>query len=166
MGGLLGPGRALFHELGSRLADTGTGVIRVGWRKPDHLPRCTMDFAAAADLALRSGARRFVTVGHSFGGAVAVQAGAALPGFVRGVCTLSTQSAGCEVAVMLAPRPFLLLHGGLDEMLPPETSDVVRALAGGHGEVVIFPGAGHGLAEAHDEILERLLSWIPEVLAS
>ncbi len=166
MGGLLGPGRALYHELGVRLADVGIGTIRVGWRKPDHLPRCTMDVAAAADLALRSGARGFVTVGHSFGGAVAVQAGAALPGFVRGVCTLSTQSAGCEVAVMLAPRPFLLLHGSLDDRLPPETSRVVQALAGGHGEVVMLPGAGHGLAEAHDEVVERLLVWIPAVLGS
>jgi fermentation-respiration switch protein FrsA (DUF1100 family) len=167
MGGLLGPGRALYHELGCRLADEhGIGVVRVGWRRPDRLPLCTMDLCATADLAVRAGARRFVTVGHSFGGAVAVQAGAALPTFVRGVCTLSTQSAGCEPASMLAPRPFLLVHGEADAMLPAETSFVVQALAGGHGEVVVLPGAGHGLAEVHDEVRDRLLAWIPEVLAA
>ncbi len=41
----------------------------------------------------------------------------------------------------------------------------MRALAGGHGEVVVLPGVGHGLAEAHDEVRDRLLAWIPEVLA-
>jgi pimeloyl-ACP methyl ester carboxylesterase len=167
MGGLLGPGRALYHELGVRLADDHRiGTVRVDWRTPNHLPRCTMDLCATADLAVRAGARRFVTVGHSFGGAVAVQAGAALPSYVRGVCTLSTQSAGCEVAGMLAPRPLLLLHGDDDTILPPETSSVVRRLAGGHGEVVLLPGAGHGLVEAHDVVRDRLLAWIPEVLTA
>jgi hypothetical protein len=167
MGGLLGPGRALYHDLGVRLADEhGIGTVRVDWRRPDHLPRCTMDLCAAADLAVRAGARRFVTVGHSFGGAVAVQAGAALPSYVRGVCTLSTQSAGCEVAAMLAPRPFLLLHGADDTVLPASTSTVVQALAGGHGEVVVLAGVGHGLVEAHDDVRDRLLAWIPEVLAA
>jgi hypothetical protein len=166
MGGLLGPGRALYHELGGRLAEHGIGTIRVGWRRPGHLPLCTMDLCATADLAVHEGARRFVTVGHSFGGAVAVQAGAALPSFVRGVCTLSTQSAGCEVAAMLAPRPFLLLHGTDDTVLPASTSEVVRALAGGHGDVVLLAGTGHGLAEAHDEVRDRLLAWIRDVLGS
>ena len=55
------------------------------------------------------------------------------------------------VAGMLAPRPFLLLHGDADTILPVETSAVVQVLAGGHGEVVVLPGVGHGLAEAHDE---------------
>jgi pimeloyl-ACP methyl ester carboxylesterase len=164
MGGLLGPGRALFHDLGVELAAAhDIATIRVGWRRPDELARCAMDLCAAADLAVRAGARRFVTIGHSFGGAVAVQAGAALPSFVRGVCTLSTQSAGCEVAPMLRGRPFLLLHGAADAVLPPETSEIVRGLAG-HGEVLILPGAGHGLAEVHDEVRQLLLAWIPEVL--
>jgi pimeloyl-ACP methyl ester carboxylesterase len=165
MGGLLGPGRGLFHELGTRLAaDHDIGTIRVSWRRPNELARCAMDLCATADLAVRAGARRFVTLGHSFGGAVAVQAGAALPSFVRGVCTLSTQSAGCEVAPMLRGRPFLLLHGAVDAVLPPQTSEIVQGLAGGHGEVIVLPGGGHGLAEVHDDVRDLLLAWIPEVL--
>ncbi len=38
------------------------------------------------------------TVGHSFGGAVAIQAGIVLGAHCRGVVTLATQSAGCEHA--------------------------------------------------------------------
>jgi pimeloyl-ACP methyl ester carboxylesterase len=56
---------------------------------------------------------------------------------------------------------MLLLHGDRDEILPAFASEVVHGLAGGHGELVILPGAGHLLAEASDELRTRLLAWIP-----
>ena len=104
--------------------------------------------------------RRFVTVGHSFGGAVALQAGVILGEHCRGVVTLATQSAGCEHADQLGATPLLLLHGTDDEILPPETSSVVQMIAG-HGEVVLLPGAGHLLTQAAVEVRERLSEWIP-----
>ncbi|HEY3830701.1 MAG TPA: alpha/beta hydrolase [Acidimicrobiia bacterium] len=163
MGGLLGPANALFHDLGERLwAERGIGTIRVGYRKPNHLPRCVHDVAAAADLATRSGAQRFVTMGHSFGGAVALQAGMVLEQHCAGVVTLSTQSAGCEMAASLR-APLLLFHGDRDEILPLETSYVVQSLAG-HGEVVVLDGNGHLLDKAADELRDRLFTWIPERL--
>jgi hypothetical protein len=42
-------------------------------------------------------------------------------------------------------------------------SELVAGLAG--GEVVILPGAGHLLTQAGVEIRQRLLEWIPAVLA-
>jgi pimeloyl-ACP methyl ester carboxylesterase len=159
MGSLLGPAEGLYHALGVSLAARGIGTVRVGYRKPNDLPRCVHDVAAAADLAGRRGARRFVVMGHSFGGAVAIQVGAVLSTHCAGVVTLSTQSAGCEVAAELGETPLLLLHGTNDEILPPETSAIVRMLAG-HGEVVLLPGAGHLLTEAAGEIRERLDTWI------
>ncbi len=104
-------------------------------------------------------------MGHSFGGAVAIQAGAVLGEHCRGVVTLSTQSAGCEHASELHDTPLLLLHGTEDEILPPETSTVVQMLAG-HGEVVLLPGAGHLLTQAATEVRERLATWIPERFAT
>jgi len=160
MGSLLGPADALYHHLGATFADRGIGTIRVGYRKPNDLSRCVHDVTATADLAGRRGARRFVVMGHSFGGAVAIQTGAVLGKHCRGVVTLSTQSAGCEVAAELRETPLLLFHGTADEILPPETSAVVQALAG-HGGIVLLPGAGHLLSEAADEIRERLIEWIP-----
>jgi pimeloyl-ACP methyl ester carboxylesterase len=115
-------------------------------------------------LAERNGAVRAVTMGHSFGGAVAVRVGAALP-MVTGVVGLATQSAGCEVAHGLAGRPLLLVHGDADELLPPECSLVVRELAG-DGEVVVVPGGGHLLREAGDVLRERLPEWIRSRLAA
>jgi pimeloyl-ACP methyl ester carboxylesterase len=159
MGGLLGPSGGLYHDLGTRFAAEGIGTIRVGYRRANDLGRCVHDVAAAADLASRAGARRFVTVGHSFGGAVAIQAGIVLGEHSRGVVTLATQSAGCEDAAALT-APLLLLHGDRDEILPPDASAVVHALVG-HGDLVILPGTGHLLSEYHDELRARLGAWIP-----
>jgi pimeloyl-ACP methyl ester carboxylesterase len=166
MGGLLGPSDGAYHDLGVALHERhGIGTIRVGYRRPNDLPECILDVAAACDLAARAGAASFVTVGHSFGGAVAVGAGIALPGHVKGVVTLATQSAGCEGAAQLWPRPILLLHGDRDEILPVMCSEVVCELAGG-GEIVVLPGAGHLLNQGDSGrvVREKLLDWIPPVL--
>lgn len=159
MGSLLGPARALYARLGAELAAEGIGVVRVGYRKPNDLGRCLHDVVAAGDLAGRNGARRFVVIGHSFGGAVAVQTGAVLGEHCAGIVTLATQSAGCEQAAETGATPLLLLHGTTDEILPPETSETVRMLAG-HGEVVLLPGAGHLLTESADEVHDRVRSFV------
>ena len=124
-----------------------------------------VDLLAAAQLAGQDGASRIVTMGHSFGGAVAVQAGAHLGERTAGVVTLATQSAGCEPGEALAERkvPVLLLHGDRDEILPYYASQMVQMICG--GELVILPGATHRLAEAADELRERLSTWIPDRLA-
>ena len=165
MGGLLGPADGLYQDLGVELAGSGIGTLRVGYRAPGELAMCTLDVAAALQLAERNGAVRAVTMGHSFGGAVAVRVGAALPEVVTGVVGLATQSAGCEVAGGLAGRPLLLVHGEADELLPPDCSLIVRELAGA-GEVVLVPGGGHLLREAGDLLRERLPEWVRERLAA
>lgn len=160
IGGLLGPARALYLRLGENLAEEGIAVIRVHYRRPGIIERCLLDAAAAADLAAREEGRRFIFMGHSFGGAVAVQAGIALGDHTAGVVGLATQSAGCENAAALRGTPLLLMHGGQDQILPVQASEAVRALAGG-GELVVYPEADHGLASVADEIAATLAEWIP-----
>ena len=164
MGGLLGPAEGLYHDLGVAFSALGIGSIRVGYRRPNDLDRCVLDMSAAADIAGRVGARRFVAVGHSFGGAVAVNAAIALGRHASGVVTLATQSAGCEHADALT-CPLLLIHGDADELLPPMASEMVRMIAG-HGDLQVVPGAGHLLKEAGDLLRERVGSWIPERFAA
>lgn len=163
MGGLLGPAEGLYHRLGVHLAAQGAPVLRVSYRRPNELDACCLDVAAAVQLAVGAGASRVVVMGHSFGGAVAVQVGVALPTTVAGVVTFATQSAGCEVAGGLGERPLLLFHGDRDELLPLQASEVVRAIAG-HGDLVVLPGEGHLLAKSGPILWERLFEWLPDVL--
>lgn len=163
MGGLLGPAEGLYHRLGVHLAPQGVPVLRVSYRRPNELDACCLDVAAAAQLAVGAGASRVVVMGHSFGGAVAVQVGVALPTTVAGVVTFATQSAGCEVAGGLGDRPLLLFHGERDELLPVQASQVVREIAG-HGDLVVLPNDGHLLAKSGPILWERLFEWLPAVL--
>ena len=153
MGGLLGPADGFYQWLGDEVATRGSGigVLRVGWRRPNDIDLCTLDLLAAADLAARAGAERFVTGGHSFGGAIAIRAGMAMGDWTRGVVTFATQSAGCEEAGGLS-APLLAYHGDRDEILPPISSQVVGQLVGGPADVRICEGAGHLLTEAHDRL--------------
>ncbi len=164
MGGRLGPADGLYHDLGVALAARGIATVRVGYRRPNDLEACTHDLLAALELAARRGARRAVTVGHSFGGAVAVRAGVLADDMVRAVVTLATQSAGCEIADQLDGRPVLCFHGTADELLPLMCSELVAGLSG--GELVVLPGAGHLLTQAGDELRARLLDWIPAKLSA
>jgi hypothetical protein len=163
MGGVLGPGHGLYQRLGERWVERGVEFVRVGYREPNNLDLCAHDLACGVELAREAGAERVVVMGHSFGGAVAIRTAVIMPVSVVGVVTFATQSAGCEVAGALAGRPLLLFHGDRDELLPPEASHVVAAIAG-HGEVEILPGDGHLLAKSDDVIVERLDTWLPEVL--
>jgi predicted alpha/beta hydrolase family esterase len=163
LGGVLGPGHALYHHLGERWAGRGVPVLRVGYRQPNELDQCAHDVACAVELARDAGAERVVVMGHSFGGAVAVRVGVGLDPLVTGVVTFATQSAGCEAAAGLRGKPLLLFHGERDEILPVEASEMVRMLAGA-GEVVRLPGDGHLLAKSGDVLWERLEAWLPDPL--
>jgi len=159
MGGLLGPAEGLYHDLGVRFAEQGIGLVRVGYRKPNDLGACVHDLVAVAELGARRGAKRFVTMGHSFGGAVAIRAAIVIGDDAVGVVTLATQSAGCEEAERLGETPVILFHGSRDELLPPQASELVQMLTG--GELVVFPDTGHLLSEVADDLRERLGHWIP-----
>ncbi len=159
IGGFIGPAGGLYLRLGAELADRGIAVIGVDYRRPDRIDRSFLDTVATAELAIRQGAQRIALLGHSFGGAVAIQAGSTIGSACVGVCTLATQSAGCEHAAELAPTPLLLLHGDQDQMLGPENSLMVRQLAG-YGEVEIVAGGDHGLATAAHEVGQRVVAFL------
>ncbi|MCH7789905.1 MAG: alpha/beta hydrolase [Acidobacteria bacterium] len=154
MGGLIGPARGVWHDLGVTGQQLGRGLAIVDYRQPEDDNLCLIDALATADRALRQGAERLLFVGHSFGGAVAVQCGIATADACVGVLGLATQSAGCENAMALAPTPLLLLHGSNDQILPSVSSLAVRDLAG-YGDVEIIEGASHGLSECVDVITDR-----------
>lgn len=163
MGGVLGPGHALYQRLGERWPARDVAVYRVGYRVPNDLDRCAHDVACAVETAAADGAERVVVMGHSFGGAVAIRVAVVMTESVAGVVTFATQSAGCEVAGALAGRPLLLFHGEQDELLPMQSSEMVRMIAG-HGELIVLPNDGHLLGRSDDVICEHLDVWLPATL--
>ena len=52
MGGVLGPADALYQDLGVSLAESGVGMIRIGYRAPNDTAKCGQDLVAAADVVV------------------------------------------------------------------------------------------------------------------
>lgn len=163
MGGLLGPGHALYHRLGEEWSRRGVPVLRISYRRPNDLDLCRVDLAAAVQLAIGGGSEQVVLMGHSFGGAVAIGVGVGLRHMTAGVVTFATQSAGCELAEGLGDVPLLLFHGDRDEILPIFASEMVQMIAG-QGELVRLPGDGHLLAKSDEIIWERLEEFLPPLV--
>ncbi len=120
-GGLGGPAGGLYPRLAAHLAPLGIASLRLDYRRPAELLPCVLDvLVGIAYLATRARGR-VVLVGHSFGGAVVIAAGAASPAVI-GVAALSSQTAGAGHVGQISPRPLLLIHGTADEILPDRCS--------------------------------------------
>jgi len=91
--------------------------LRLCYRHPNVLPECALDVLAGVVYLTQGGAQPMVLVGHSFGGAVVITAGA-VHEHVAGVVALTPQTYGARLAGQLAPRPLLVVHGKADTRLP------------------------------------------------
>jgi hypothetical protein len=109
------------------------------------------------------GRTRVALVGHSFGGAVVVTAGAASDR-VAAVAALSSQSAGTAAVADLAPRPLLLAHGTDDEILPDRCSRDLYARAREPKRLILYPGCRHGLDQCRDALDADLTAWLRETM--
>lgn len=162
-GGLDGPARGLYPAACETLQLRGVAGLRLHYRYPNELSDCVLDTLLGIEVLVQEGVERVALVGHSFGGAVVISAGAISP-HVAAVVPMSTQTHGVDLAPEVAPRPMLLIHGMGDEVLPPTCSRYVYRLAGDPKEIVLYPGAGHGLDEVREEVLRLLLEWLPDQL--
>jgi hypothetical protein len=163
-GGLGGPAGGVYTRLGERLAREGVTSLELDYRRPGDLVECVTDVIIGLALLEHLGKRRVALVGHSFGGAVVINAGVAGESVVA-VAALSSQTLATETVRDLAPRATLFVHGEDDEVLPAEGSRDLFARAGGPKELILYPGCGHGLDECRDELDRDLLDWLREVFA-
>jgi pimeloyl-ACP methyl ester carboxylesterase len=158
LGGFDGPGK-LYVRLGQELPALGITVVRLNYRMPNEFGECVLDTMAGLAFLNAMQCGRAAIVGHSFGGAVAINAGT-LSSTVTTVVAVSSQLAGAHVVAELAPRPLLLLHGTADTILPHECSERIYERAREPRTLKLFPGVGHRFTEAADELLETVRGWL------
>ncbi len=163
-GGWDTPARGLYPHMCLQLAEQGIASLRVRFRYPTDLEEAVLDVLAGAAFLQGEGIYDLALTGHSFGGAVVIEA-AAGTALARTVVTLSTQSYGADRVAELAPRcSILLIHGQADTVLPPSSSRHVYEMAGQPKRLIIYPGAGHGLDEAADAVHAAVREWITDRL--
>jgi fermentation-respiration switch protein FrsA (DUF1100 family) len=162
-GGLGGPAGGLYIRLAERLTCDGVASLRLDYRHPGDLRACILDVLGGITYLEGRERTRVALVGHSFGAAVAIAAGAAHPA-VAAVAALSTQIFGTEAAPDLSPRPLLLIHGAADEVLPEYCSHDVYSRALDPKRLIVYPGCRHGLDQCREELDRDLTAWLREVL--
>ncbi|HEV2121741.1 MAG TPA: alpha/beta hydrolase, partial [Chloroflexota bacterium] len=127
-----------------------------------QLQDCVLDVSAGIDALATLGRSRIVLVGHSFGGAVVITAGA-LRDEVIAVAALSSQSYGSDLVDQLSPRPLLVAHGQADEVLPDACSRDIYRRAKEPKQLILYPGCRHGLDQCRDDLDRDLLGWLRQV---
>jgi fermentation-respiration switch protein FrsA (DUF1100 family) len=147
------------------LLDAGSASLRVRVRHPHCLPDAVFDVCAGIAYLRRQGIEAVALTGHSFGGAVVIQAAARSPA-VRTVVTRAIQSYGVEPVAGLAHRCSILsLHGAADHVLPAESSQYTHRIALEPKRLILYPGAGHGLDEVAAAVYHTVRQWIVTELA-
>ncbi len=160
------PARQLYPRLCQELTGEGIASLRVRFRHPTELEEAVLDVLAGITYLQGEGIDTLALVGHSFGGAVVIQA-AALEEDAWTVVTLATQSHGTAPVSQLAPGcSILLIHGAADVRLPPSSSEYVYRLAHEPKKIILYPGAGHNLDEVAEEVRRAVHDWIVEKLSS
>jgi hypothetical protein len=161
-GGLEGPAGGMYTRLSRQLTQDGISSLRLDYRHPGDLVPSVLDVFAGLYFLESIGCTKIVVVGHSFGGAVAICAGAANP-LVKGVAALSSQSSNTDSVVDLAGRPLLLMHGTRDEVLPHSCSDDIFRRAAEPKEFRLYD-CMHGLDDSRDAIDGDLTAWLVQTL--
>jgi dienelactone hydrolase len=150
----------LYPRMCEDLRAGGIAGLRVSYRSANNLAECVLDVLAGIAFLESEGIGTLALTGHSFGGAVVIQA-ATMAEAVRTCIPLSTQTYGADAAPALSPRCSLLLgHGTADEVLPHRCSEYVYSIAGQPKKLLLKDGARHGLDEWADELPRILRRWI------
>jgi alpha-beta hydrolase superfamily lysophospholipase len=165
-GGLDGPAWGMYPRLAGQLASQGIASLRLHYRWPNQLEECVLDTMLGVQyLVQQRGYSAVALVGHSFGGAVVISAGA-LSEAVTAVVAMSSQTYGTDLAPDISPRPLLLVHGTADEVLSDACSQDIYARAQEPKELRLYRGCRHGLDECRDEVDADVVKWLVQQLVT
>jgi alpha/beta superfamily hydrolase len=163
LGGLDGPSFGIFADVSQSLVSEGISSLRLNYRFPGDFSECVLDVLVGIQFLEQKGKNAIALVGHSFGGAVVIQAGTMSPR-VKTVIGVSSQTYGAHEVAKLASRPLLLIHGQRDRNLSVRCSRLIYEWAKEPKELVIYKGCGHFLRECHQELHDLLRSWLIDKL--
>jgi alpha/beta superfamily hydrolase len=158
VGGFDGPAM-LYPRLGLVMPPTGFSVARMNYRQLNDFDECVLDALATLSFLKGIGHQQIALIGHSFGGAVVINAGTLSP-LVTTVVAVSSQLAGAHVVGELVPKPLLLIHGKADTILRDECSRMLYERAGEPKMLKLFEGADHRLSNCGDELFTLIRDWI------
>lgn len=164
-GGFGGPGPGTYARMAEKFTGEGITSLRLDYRYPNDVFECALDLLAGVAYLKSANHQPVVVVGHSFGGAVVIAAGAN-SAHIKGVVALSPQTYGAGMAPQVAPRKLLVVHGKADTRLAFACGQQIYDMANEPKELVLYEGAEHRLEECRDDLEELLGAWIPETLAS
>ncbi len=165
-GGFDGPAEALYPTLAADLVALGIGALCLDFRIhrfPNDVDEGAHDLLAGLAWLEERGVEIAGLVGHSFGGAVVIEAATRAPS-VSAVVTLATQTAGAQRVALVSPRPLLLVHGLDDVRLSPRCSELLYGMASDPKSLVLIPGATHSLRQAREEVRTRVLDFLVAAL--
>lgn len=165
-GGWDSPAEGLYPKLSEALTDVGISSLRIRFRNPHSLQGAVVDVRTGIEFLQTQNISAVALVGHSFGGAAAIQA-AVHDRSIRTIVTLSTQSYGTDPVAQLGPHcSIFLIHGIADPVLPWRSSAFVHRLAKEPRRMVLIPDAGHMLNEAAGEVQALVREWIIQELGA
>ena len=168
-GGWGTPAIGLYPRLCCSLARIGIDGLRVRYRHPTDLLESVFDtLAGIAFLREEHRIKAIGLVGHSFGGAVVIQAAVQASEIVSTLVTLATQSYGAAhvISKLKHRTSTLMIHGSDDKVLPAYCSEEVYQKAHDPKQIVLWEGAGHGLDEVSEEVYELVYDWLVNSLLS
>ena len=164
-GGFGGPGPGTYARMSERFTGEGITSLRLDYRYANDVFECALDLLAGVAYLKGTGHQPVVVVGHSFGGAVVIAAGANSD-HIKGVVALSPQTYGAGMAGQISPRKLLVVHGKADTRLAFACGQQIYDMANEPKQLVLYEGAEHRLEECRDDLEELLGNWIPEALST
>lgn len=163
LGGFDGPSFGIFKILSEQMMADGFSSLRLHYRYPGDFEECVQDVLTGVDFLKQKGIDKVALVGHSFGGAVAIQAGT-MSNETKAVIGLASQTYGAQNVAKLAPRSLLLIHGERDRNLSADCSRYIYLWAEEPKELRILKNNGHFLREAHQELIVLIRNWLIDKL--
>lgn len=166
-GGFDTPADHLYPRLSNDLRETGISALRIKFRNPKDLAEALIDVLVGMEFLKSEGVRTLGLIGHSFGGAVVVQA-AYNDKNVKTIVMLATQGYGIEpISFLPKDTSVFLIHGEEDEVISPDVSVFAYNLAHEPKRIEVYDAkAGHELDNVADEVYVEIRDWIMKYLGN